>query len=389
MDTIESIARREFEPRFRDKIEPIITDKIYLEELCNSLMSKATSCHYDTTKSVLLLARNIIKTGIEKIEFGLETLKKDLLNQNILTEGKFDDLCAAVVQKQEYSVSGNSFTSLQDEIQHDTEDAQATEEKIYEHEAENVNDNTIEDYDEEAVSKTDDSQSTGEESNDHNVDNVNVESNTDITGPGPGDDVIQKIASTLASEDIDALKTVADEKKKSEDDYFRRTLLFSKMKFKHEESYYNFKHEESYYKTCIQVLKYYNLMSLFDRCEKFYVTQKGDIRLTFATRRECIFMLLQAKRTLQKEYKWGSKISVEIMCPRAELKKKMRLKYLGRQGKEQGKIHSYDVIQKKVQGFFVLKLRIYKRGVGYRVLNEDEIQTAIDNIEEFHPNNEE
>ena len=279
--------------------------------------------------------------------------------------------------------------NFDDEAMSDTEDAQATEEKIYEHEAENVNDNTIEDYDEEAVSKTDDSQSTGEESNDHNVDYVNVESNTDITGPGPGDDVIQKIASTLASEDIDALKTVADEKKKSEDDYFRRTLLFSKMKFKHEESYYNFKHEESYYKTCIQVLKYYNLMSLFDRCEKFYVTQKGDIRLTFATRRECIFMLLQAKRTLQKEYKWGSKISVEIMCPRAELKKKMRLKYLGRQGKEQGKIHSYDVIQKKVQGFFVLKLRIYKRGVGYRVLNEDEIQTAIDNIEEFLPNNEE
>ena len=341
MNTIESIARREFEPRFRDKIEPIITDKIYLEELCNSLMSKATSCHYDTTKSVLLLARNIIKTGIEKIEFGLETLKKDLLNQNILTEGKFEDLCAAVVQKQEYSVSGNSFTSLQDEIQHDDEMSGT----------EDVESNGDEGGNEEAVSKTDDSQSTGEESSDHNVDNVNVESNTDIQGPGPGDDVIQKIASTLASEDIDALKMVADEKKKSEDDYFRRTLLFSKMKFKHEESYYNFKHEESYYKTCIQVLKYYNLMSLFDRCEKFYVTQKGDIRLTFATRRECIFMLLQAKRTLQKEYKWGSKISVEIMCPRAELKKKMRLKYLGRQGKEQGKIHSYDVIQKKCKDF--------------------------------------
>ena len=79
-------------------------------------------------------------------------------------------------------------------------------------------------------------------------------------------------------------------------------------------------------------------MSLFDNCEKFCVTQKGDIRLTFATRGECILMLLQAKRILQnKEYKRGAKISVEIMCPRTELKKKMRLKYLGRRGKEQGK----------------------------------------------------
>ena len=36
-------------------------------------------------------------------------------------EGKFEDLCAAVVQKQGYSVSENSFTSLHDEIQHDDE----------------------------------------------------------------------------------------------------------------------------------------------------------------------------------------------------------------------------------------------------------------------------
>ena len=198
---------------------------------------------------------------------------------------------------------------------------------------------------------------------------------------GPGDEILKKITSTFASEDIDALKKVAEEKKKSTDDYFRRTLLLSKMEFRYTES--------SYYKTCIKVLKNHNLISLFDNCEKFYVTQKGDIRLTFPTRRECIHMLLQAKRILQHDYRRGVKISVEIMCPRAELKKKMRLKSLGRRGKEQGKIHSYDVVQTKEQGNFVLKLRIYKRGVGYRVLNEAEIERAVENIEEFLPNNEE
>ena len=222
------------------------------------------------------------------------------------------------------------------------------------------------------------------ESDDENMfDNEDKNVNVDPTAhnTGPDDEILQKIATEFASEDIDALKKVAEEKKKSEDDYFRRTLLLSKMEFRHEES--------SYYKTCIKVLKNHNLISLFDNCEKFYVTQKGDIRLTFATRRECIHMLLQAKRILQHDYRRGVKISVEIMCPRAELKKKMRLKSLGRRAKEQGKIHSYDVVQTKEQGNFVLKLRIYKRGVGYRVLNEAEIERAVENIEEFLPNNEE
>ena len=77
------------------------------------------------------------------------------------------------------------------------------------------------------------------------------------------------------------------------------------------------------------------------------------------------------------------------MCPRTELKKKMRLKYLGRRGKEQGKIHSYDVIQRKEGGFFVLKLRIYKRGVGFLILDEGEIERVIDDVGECIPIHEE
>ena len=71
------------------------------------------------------------------------------------------------------------------------------------------------------------------------------------------------------------------------------------------------------------------------------------------------------------------------------VEKEDEIKILGKTRKGARKDSFIRRNTKKVQGFFVLKLRIYKRGVGYRVLNEDEIQTAIDNIEEFHPNNEE
>ena len=116
--------------------------------------------------------------------------------------------------------------------------------------------------------------------------------------------------STFDDNAIDTLKKLVDEKKLSEDDYFRRTILISKMQYKCD-------NEDSYYKKCLRVCKRYGLEYLFDSCTKFYVTEKGDIRLTFSTRRECVAMLLQAKRSLKTDRCF--KISVEIMCPRSEL----------------------------------------------------------------------
>ena len=47
------------------------------------------------------------------------------------------------------------------------------------------------------------------------------------------------------------------------------------------------------------------------------------------------------------------------------------------------------MIQRKEGGFFVLKLCTYKRGVGFLILNEDEIERAIDDVGECIPINEE
>ena len=54
------------------------------------------------------------------------------------------------------------------------------------------------------------------------------------------------------------------------------------------------------------------------------------------------------------------------MCPRSEIASKMKIKQLGRMYKKAGKIQSYDVVQQKIQGVYVLKLRIFVRGFGCR-----------------------
>ena len=136
---------------------------------------------------------------------------------------------------------------------------------------------------------------------------------------------------------------------------------------------YKCDNEDSYYKKCLRVCKRYGLEYLFDCCTKFYVTEKGDIRLTFSTRRECVAMLLQAKRSLKADRCF--KISVEIMCPRSELETKNKLKQLGRIRKQEGKIQSYDVVQQKIHGVFVLKLRIYIKGVGSRIFGAAQLQS--------------
>ena len=202
-------------------------------------------------------------------------------------------------------------------------------------------------------------------------------------------EVIMKITDTLGCRDIDILKKVVEEKKISEDDYYRRTILISRIGYKCD--------EDSYYKKCLKTVKNCGLISLFENCDKFFVTQRGDIRLTYPTRRECVLMLLQAKRILQSncsERRKDLKVNVEIMCPRSELATKIKLKQLGRVYKQEGKIQSYDVIQQKIQGVYILRLRVFIRGFGSRVydasklIREGENDLAID-ILNIRQNNEE
>ena len=213
---------------------------------------------------------------------------------------------------------------------------------------------------------------------------LNVETAASDSNVNNENEVIMKITDTLGCRDIDILKKVVEEKKISEDDYYRRTILISRIGYKCE--------EDSYYKKCLKTVRNCGLISLFENCENFFVTQRGDIRLTYPTRRECVLMLLQAKRILQSRR--DLKVNVEIMCPRSELATKMKLKQLGRVYKQEGKIQSYDVIQQKILGVYTLRLRVFIRGFGSRVydasklIREGENDLEID-ILNIRQNNEE
>ena len=357
---VESIARKKF--------EQMIKDKLNLEGLCISLMSNVnSSCELEMTKTMLVGMREILKSRVEDMEKSLEILKKDFTNHNFLTQSEVEDIYMAVVQK---------LTQPDDEI--GTEDVESESD-----ESEPMQDDEI------LMAENLDTNinPTKDVSHEPEIDDANTTLDSDLNDSK--DDVVKKIVSTLCSEDIITLKKLADEKRIAEDDYYRRTLLISKMGYKSE--------EKSYYKRCVETLESCGLSSLFLSCDKFYVTTKGDIRLTYPTRGECVLMLLQGKRSLQRkcsEIRRDIKASIEIMCPKSELETKLKLKKLGRMYKKDGKIQSYDVVQQKIQGVYVLKLRVFVRGFGSRAYEASKLfREGTNNMEidilNFRQNNEE
>ena len=340
-----------FKLEIRKEVERMIKDKLYLEGLCHSLVNY--SCELDTmenlysvemTKTMLRKMMEIIKPGVDEMDQCLEYFKK-------IKESEIEEMYMAVVDERsetkEVELKGDEIPEPQ--VEHvETASSSGTvcsDDEIPMEEDLDTNINPTTDVMNEPEVE---------------IEDVNVKAHESHMNEY-GEDVIKKIGSTLCSDDIDILKKLAEEKKISEDDYYRRTLLISKMGYKSE--------GDSYYKKCVETLKTCGLISIFESCDKFYVTSKGDIRLTYPTRRECVYMLLQAKRILQNkcsEIRRDVKASVEIMCPRSEIASKMKIKQLGRMYKKAGKIQSYDVVQQKIQGVYVLKLRIFVRGFGCR-----------------------
>ena len=73
---------------------------------------------------------------------------------------------------------------------------------------------------------------------------MNVETAASDNNVNNENEVIMKITDTLGCGDIDILKKVVEEKKISEDDYYRRTILISRIGYKCD--------EDSYYKKCLK-----------------------------------------------------------------------------------------------------------------------------------------
>ena len=95
----------------------------------------------------------------------------------------------------------------------------------------------------------------------------------------------------------------------------------------------------------------------WDHCKEYYITNSGNVRLTFESRPECVNIFIDMKKTLARR---NSRLALDRLVPPRMQDAKLRLLRKGRQMKMNNIIANYDIVEK--DGSPVLKIWSRARG---------------------------
>ena len=112
----------------------------------------------------------------------------------------------------------------------------------------------------------------------------------------------------------------------------------------------------SYYNRCVLTLQKWNMQSLLNLSESFFVSPNGDIKLRFPNQRTALKMLFEAKRVVRSIP--NCNVNVELLVSPFNVLKKMKMKKVAHHLKEEGLISSFQVIETKVSNEWAIKLRV-------------------------------
>ena len=144
-----------------------------------------------------------------------------------------------------------------------------------------------------------------------------------------------------------------NKEKRRKDAFYRRTVKVTRFE-KIDDS-------PSAVNRCLNNLQQANLKFMFDSCEKFFIDSNSNIRLTYASRRQAIQILLEAKRTVR--HLSNCHVNIECLVPPDKVDMKLKIKKKAMELKKEGLFRSFNIYESKSLGEWKMKLRVRRLGL--------------------------
>ena len=158
------------------------------------------------------------------------------------------------------------------------------------------------------------------------------------------------LPSQFAGIDAEKLQKMIKEHTDRENEYWRRSILVSNIRLPGP-------HSGSHPQARTQ-LRTVHLAFLLEECDTYFVTSRGDVRLTFSGTTEAAEMFGMAKRALAHHQVRGARVS--ILVPPSEVPKKLLLLRLGKDLKRAGECDNFEIVTRRG----VVLLRTFSRSQG-------------------------